>query len=131
MSLNDPISNLLTIIRNGARVNKETVDIPASKVMGRILEILKADGYIEDFRLMKDSVQGSYKVYLKYDNKKSVIIGLKRISRPGLRVYKQSDEIPRVLNGMGTAVISTSKGVVSDREARKMKVGGEVLCYVW
>jgi small subunit ribosomal protein S8 len=131
MSLNDPISNLLTIIRNGAQVNKETVDIPASKLMGRILEILKTDGYIEDFRLMKDSVQGSYKVYLKYDNKKSVIIGLKRISRPGLRVYKQGDEIPRVLNGLGTAVISTSKGVVNDREARKMKIGGEVLCYVW
>ncbi|MCK5179649.1 MAG: 30S ribosomal protein S8, partial [Candidatus Omnitrophica bacterium] len=121
MSLNDPISNLLTIIRNGAKVNKETVDIPASKLMGRILEILKADGYIEDFRLMKDSVQGSYKVYLKYENKESVIIGLKRISRPGLRVYTQGDEIPRVLNGLGTAVISTSKGVVSDREARKMK----------
>ena len=131
MSLNDPISNLLTIIRNGAQVNKETVDIPASKLMGRILEIFKADGYIEDFRLMKDSVQGSYKVYLKYDNKKSAIIGLKRISRPGLRVYAQSDKIPRVLNGMGTAVISTSKDVVSDREARKMKIGGEVLCYVW
>ncbi len=131
MSLNDPISNLLTIIRNGAQVNKETVDIPASKLMGRILEIFKADGYIEDFRLMKDSVQGSYKVYLKYENKESVIIGLKRISRPGLRIYKQGNEVPRVLNGMGTAVISTSKGVVSDREARKMKVGGEVLCYVW
>ena len=131
MSLNDPISNLLTIIRNGAQVNKETVDIPASKLMGRILEIFKADGYIEDFRLMKDSVQGSYKVYLKYDNKKSAIIGLKRVSRPGLRVYAQSDKIPCVLNGMGTAVISTSKDVVSDREARKMKIGGEVLCYVW
>ena len=131
MSLNDPISNLLTIIRNGAQVSKETVDIPASKLMGRILEILKADNYIEDFRLMKDSTQGSYKVYLKYENKKSAIIGLKRISRPGFRVYTQGDKVPRVLNGLGTAVISTSKGVISDREARKMKVGGEVLCYVW
>lgn len=131
MSLNDPISNLLTIIRNGTQVNKETVDIPASKLTGRILEIFKADGYIEDFRLMKDSVQGSYKVYLKYEKKDPVILGLKRISRPGLRVYAQSDKIPRVLNGLGTAVISTSKGVVSDREARKMKIGGEVLCYIW
>ena len=131
MSLNDPISNLLTIIRNGVQVSKETVDIPASKLMGRILEILKSDNYIEDFRLMKDSTQGSYKVYLKYENKKSAIIGLKRISRPGFRVYTQSDKVPRVLNGLGTAVISTSKGVISDREARKMKVGGEVLCYVW
>ena len=131
MSLNDPISNLLTIIRNGTQVHKETVDIPASKLMGRILEIFKADGYIEDFRLMKDSVQGSYKVYLKYDNKEPVIIGLKRVSRPGLRVYAKGDEIPRVLNGMGTAVISSSKGIINDREARKMKVGGEVLCYIW
>lgn len=131
MSLSDPISNLLTIIRNGIQVNKETVDIPASKMTGKILEIFKADGYIEDFRLMKDSTQGSYKVYLKYDDKEPVIIGLKRISRPGLRVYAQKNEVPRVLNGLGTAVISTSKGVVSDREARKMNVGGEVLCYVW
>lgn len=131
MSLNDPISNLLTIIRNGIQVNKETVDIPASKMQGRILEIFKADGYIEDYRLMKDGVQGAYKVYLKYENKDPVIIGLKRISRPGLRVYAQRDQIPRVLNGLGTAVLSTSKGVVDDREARKMKIGGEVLCYIW
>jgi small subunit ribosomal protein S8 len=80
---------------------------------------------------MKDSVQGSYKVYLKYAEKKPAIMGIKRISKPGLRVYKQSDELPRVLNGMGTAVISTSKGVINDREARKMKIGGEDLCYIW
>jgi small subunit ribosomal protein S8 len=131
MSLNDPISNLLTIIRNGIRVNMQTVDIPASKMAGRILEIFKGDGYIEDFRLMKDGTQGTYKVYLKYKNKISSIIGLKRVSKPGLRVYTQNDKVPRVLNGLGTAVISSSKGVVSDREARKMKVGGEVLCYIW
>jgi small subunit ribosomal protein S8 len=131
MSLNDPISNLLTIIRNGIQVQKETVDIPASKMMGQILEIFKADGYIEDFRLMKDSVQGTYKVYFKYKDKAPAIIGLKRVSRPGLRVYAQGDKLPRVLNGLGTAVISTSKGVVGDREAREMKVGGEVLCYIW
>jgi len=131
MSLNDPISNLLTIIRNGIHANKETVDIRASKLTGEILKIFKEDKYIEDFRLMKDSVQGAYKVYLKYDNKNPVIIGLKRISRPGLRVYAKNDQIPRVLNGMGTSVISSSKGVITDREARKMKVGGEVLCYIW
>lgn len=131
MSLNDPISNLLTIIRNGIQAKKETVDILASKLTGTILENFKSAGYIEDFKLMKDSVQGSYKVYLKYENEKSAIIGLKRISKPGLRVYAKSDKIPRVLNGMGTAVISSSKGVISDREARKMKVGGEVLCYIW
>lgn len=131
MSLNDPISNMLTIIRNGLLANKEAVDIPASKLSGRILEIFKEDGYIEDFRLMKSDVQGSYKVYLKYENKTPMIIGLKRISKPGLRVYANCGELPRVLNGMGTAVISTSKGVVNDREARKIKVGGEVLCYIW
>ena len=131
MSLSDPISNLLTIIRNGIQAKKETVDIRASKLTGEILKIFKDDGYIEDFRLMKDNVQGSYKVYLKYDNKNPVIIGIERVSRPGLRVYTKSDEIPRVLNGMGTAVISSSKGVISDREARKMKIGGEVLCHIW
>ncbi len=131
MSLNDPISNVLTIIRNGIQAKKETVDILASKLTGTILENFKSAGYIEDFKLMKDSVQGSYKVYLKYENEKSAIIGLRRISKPGLRVYAKSDKIPRVLNGMGTAVISSSKGVISDREARKMKVGGEVLCYIW
>ena len=131
MSLNDPISNVLTIIRNGIQAKKETVDVLASKLTGTILENFKSDGYIEDFKLMKDSVQGSYKIYLKYEDEKSAIIGLKRISKPGLRVYAKSDNIPRVLNGMGTAVISSSKGVITDREARKMKVGGEVLCYIW
>ena len=131
MSLNDPISNLLTSIRNGFMVGKETVDVPASKMAGRILEIFKEDGYIEDLRLMKDNTQGTYKVYLKYDSTQPIIRGLKRISKPGLRVYTQKDQIPRVLNGLGTAVISTSKGVITDREARKLKVGGEILCYVW
>lgn len=131
MSLNDPISNVLTNIRNGIQVQKETVDVPASTLVGKILDIFKADGYIEDFRLMKVTAQGTYKVYLKYENKKPVIIGLKRISKPGLRVYARRYKIPRVLNGLGTAVVSTSKGVISDREARKLKVGGEVLCYIW
>lgn len=131
MSLSDPIGNLLTVIRNGMRAQKETVDIPASKLNGRILEIFKTDGYVDDFQAMKNNVQGSFKVYLRYQNKKPAIMGLKRISRPGLRIYKKNDELPRVLNGMGTAVISTSRGVVSDREARKLKLGGEVLCYIW
>lgn len=131
MSLTDPVANMLTSIRNAIQVRKETVDVPASKLIGRILEIFKEDGYIEDFRLLKNNVQGTYKVYLKYENKKPVIIGIKRISKPGLRVYKSGGDVPKVLNGLGTAVISTSKGVVSDREARKMNVGGEILCYVW
>jgi len=131
MSLNDPISNLLTIIRNGLQAGKETVDIRASNTVGRILEIFKEDGYIEDFRLMKSSVQGIFKVYLKYSEQKPAIIGLKRISKPGLRVYSKRNSIPRVLSGLGTAVISTSKGVIDDKEARKLNVGGEVLCYIW
>lgn len=131
MSLNDPISNLLTIIRNGLQARKESVDIPASKLSGRILDIFKNDGYIEDYRLMETTAQGSFKVYLKYDGRKPGIIGLKRISRPGLRVYKEKRDLPRVLSGLGTAVISTSKGVLSGNEARKMNVGGEVLCYIW
>ena len=131
MSLNDPISNLLTSIRNAVRVRKETVDVPASRLTGKILEIFKTDGYIEDFRLMKTNAQGSFKVYLKYDGRKPFIIGLKRISRPGIRIYAENDDLPHVLNGLGTAVISTSKGVLADREARKLKVGGEVLCYIW
>lgn len=131
MSLTDPTANLLTSIRNAIQVNKETVDVPASKLSGRILAMFKEDGYIEDYRLMKDNVQGTYKIYLKYENKFPLIRGLKRISRPGLRIYVTRDRIPRVINGLGLAVISTSKGVVSDREARKLKVGGEVMCYVW
>ena len=131
MSLNDPISDLLTTIRNGVQADKETVDIPASKLNGRILEIFKSDGYIEDVRLMKNNTQGTFKVYLKYDNKKPAIMGLRRISKSGLRVYRKNDELPRVLNGLGTAVLSTSKGVISDRETRKLKVGGEILCYIW
>ncbi len=131
MSLTDPIANMLTQIRNAIQVRKETVDIPASKLTGKILGIFKDTEYIEDFRLLKNNVQGTYKVYLKYEDKIPAIIGLKRISKPGLKVYAPSNRIPRVLNGLGTAVISSSKGVVGDREARKLKVGGEVICYIW
>lgn len=131
MSLNDPISNLLTNIRNASLVLHETVDVPASKMANSILDIFKDNGYIEDFRLMKDNAQGTYKVYLKYENKKPVINGLKRISKPGLRVYADRNNVPRVLNGLGTAVITTSKGVVSDKEARRQKIGGEIVCHVW
>jgi small subunit ribosomal protein S8 len=131
MSLSDPISNLLTIIRNGLHAAKETVDVPASKLNGRVLDIFKTDGYIEDARLMQTNAQGVYKVYLKYENRKPVISGLKRISSPGVRIYKESRKLPKVLSGYGTAVVSTSKGVLTDREARKANVGGEILCYIW
>ena len=131
MSLTDPISNLLTSIRNAAQTKKETVDVPASKLTEKILSIFKDTGYIEDFRLLKDNAQGTFKIYLKYDNKRSTIIGLKRVSRPGLRIYVRRDRIPRVLNGLGTAVVSTSKGVMTDIQARKQHVGGEVLAFIW
>ena len=132
MSLTDPVSNLITKVTNAQRAKKETVEIPGSKLNQKILEICKSDGYIEDVRLLKDNKQGVLKVYLKYEKgKQPSIIGFKRISRPGLRVYAEHDELPRVLNGLGIAIVSTSKGVVTDKEARKLKVGGEVLCYVW
>jgi small subunit ribosomal protein S8 len=131
MSVSDPIADTLTILRNATHARKETVEFPASKLLERMMGIFKTDGYIEDVRLLKDNKQGVLKVYFKYENNKSTIIGLKRVSRPGLRVYTDNNRIPRVLNGLGTAVISTSKGLISDRQARKMKIGGEVLCYIW
>jgi len=132
MSLTDPIANMLTNIRNALQAKHESVDIPASKVNERVLQIFKDTGYIEDYRLMKNNVQGTLKVYLKYtEDKRPAIIGIKRISKPGLRVYKRYDQVPRVLNGLGTAVISTSKGVIDDKEARRQKVGGEIVCYIW
>jgi len=131
MSLSDPIANMLTNVRNALQVRKETVDIPASKMIGGMLEIFKAEGYIEDSRLLKSNAQGVYRVYLKYDGKNPAIKGLKRVSRPGLRVYVPGREIPRVLNGLGLAVISTSKGLLTDKDARKAQVGGEVICHIW
>ncbi len=131
MSVSDPIADTLTVIRNALHARKETVEFSASKLLERILDIFKNDGYIEDFRLLKDDKQGLLKVYLKYENNKPVIMGLRRISRPGLRVYTDKMKIPRVLNGLGTAILSTSRGVITNREARKLKVGGEVICTIW
>ncbi len=131
MSVSDPIADTLTIIRNANSARKETIEFPASKMLESIVAIFKADGYVEDFRLLKDNKQGMLKVYLKYDNNKAPIMGIKRISKPGLRIYVENDRIPKVLSGLGTAVLSTSKGVVSDREARKLRIGGEVICYIW
>jgi small subunit ribosomal protein S8 len=131
MSVSDPIANALTVVRNAQNARHETVEFPASKLLERVMDIFKNDGYIEDYRLLKDNKQGILKVYLKYDNNKPSIMGIKRISRPGLRVYADNDSIPRVLNGLGTAVLSTSRGLISDREARKLKIGGEVICYIW
>jgi small subunit ribosomal protein S8 len=132
MIVTDPIADMLTRIRNAQTARHETVIIPDSKMKKAIAEILLAEGYISSVEYIEDKVQGQIKITLKYteDNKK-VISGLKRISKPGLRIYAGADELPRVLNGLGIAIISTSKGVVTDREARKLGLGGEVLAYVW
>jgi small subunit ribosomal protein S8 len=132
MTLTDPIANMLTMIRNANRAKKETVDVPASKMALAIADILKKQGYIDNYRKMEDKKQGSLRIYLKFDEESSPAISdLKRISRPGLRVYADRENIPRVLNGLGFAIISTSKGILTDTQARQHKVGGEVLCYIW
>ncbi len=131
MVMTDPIADMLTRIRNANQMKHETVDVPASKLKKEILEVLKAEGYIVGYKVIKGDVQDVIRVTLKYNDNERVVKGLKRISKPGLRVYAKTNEIPRVLNGLGIAVISTSKGIMTDREARKQKVGGEILAYVW
>jgi len=132
MVMTDPIADFLTRIRNANMVKHEKVEIPASKTKKSLAEILKQEGFVKDYEYIEDGKQGVIRVYLKYgQDKEKVITGLKRISKPGLRVYCQKDEIPRVLGGLGIAIISTSKGIVTDKEARKLSVGGEVICYVW
>ena len=132
MTMTDPIADLLTRIRNANTVGHETVEIPASKMKKAIAEILKEEGYITDFDVIEDDKQGMIKVTMKYgSNKERVISGIKKISKPGLKVYAKANEVPKVLGGLGIAIISTSKGIVSDKEARKLGVGGEVICYVW
>ena len=131
MVMTDPIADMLTRIRNANQMKHETVDIPASKLKKEILEVLKAEGYIVGYKVIKGDVQDVIRVTLKYNDSERVVKGLKRISKPGLRVYAKTNEIPKVLNGLGIAVISTSKGIMTDREARKQKVGGEILAYIW
>lgn len=132
MTMTDPIADMLTRIRNANTVGHETVEIPASKMKKAIAEILKEEGYITDFDVIEDDKQGMIKVTMKYvSNKERVISGIKKISKPGLKVYAKANEVPKVLGGLGIAIISTSKGIVSDKEARKLGVGGEVICYVW
>ena len=130
--MTDPIADFLTRIRNANSVNHERVEIPASKMKRIISQILKDEGMIRDFEYIEDGMQGILRIHLKYGaNKQKVITGLKRISRPGLRVYAKKDEIPRILGGLGLAIISTSQGVMTDKQARKRGLGGEVICYVW
>lgn len=131
MSVTDPISDFLTRIRNASKAKKVRVEIPSSKMKIGLAEILKKSGYIYDFKVEEDSKQNMITVLLKYTNGTPAISGLKKISKPGLRIYKNSTEIPRVLNGLGTVIMSTSKGLLTDKEARKQSAGGEVICYVW
>ncbi len=132
MVMTDPIADFLTRIRNANTVYMEKVEIPASKTKLNLAKILKDEGFIRDVEYIEDGKQGFVRLYLKYgSNREKVISGLKRISRPGLRVYARKDEIPKVLGGLGVAVISTSKGLMTDKDARKEGIGGEVLCYIW
>lgn len=132
MAVTDPIADMLTRIRNANTVNHDRVEIPGSKIKKAVAQILKDEGFIKDFEWVADDKQGVLRVYLKYGPQKcKVISGLRRISKPGLRVYAGKGEVPRVLGGLGVAILSTSKGIMTDRQARAAGVGGEVLCYIW
>ena len=127
----DTIADMLTRIRNANQMRYEEVKVPASNIKKEIARILKEEGFIKDYKIVSDDAQGTIVLTLKYNKKERVITGLKRISKPGLRVYAKNDEIPKVLNGLGIAIISTSKGIMTDKEARKENIGGEVLAYIW
>jgi small subunit ribosomal protein S8 len=132
MVVTDTIADMLTRIRNANQMRYQEVSVPASNLKVSLAKILKDEGFIEDYKVVNDNVQGTIELTLKYgQNKERVITGLKRISKPGLRVYAKAGEVPKVLNGLGIAVISTSHGVMTDKEARKENLGGEVLCYIW
>lgn len=132
MVMTDPIADCLTRIRNANMVKHDSLEVPASNIKKSMTEILKNEGFIKDYEVVEDNKQGVLRIFLKYgQDQQRVISGLKRISRPGLRSYVDADNVPKVLNGLGIAIISTSKGVITDKEARSQHVGGEVLAYVW
>ncbi len=133
MSMSDPIADMLTRIRNANTAKHDTVDVPSSKMKVAIADILVNEGYVKSYEIIENGVQKTMRITLKYgaDKNEKVISGVKRISKPGLRVYANTDELPRVLGGMGTAIISTNKGVITDKQARKLGVGGEVIAFVW
>ena len=131
MYLTDPIADMLTRIRNANAVMHEKVDVPHSNLKDRLAEILKEEGYIANYKVVTDGNKKNIRVYLKYDGKERVIKGIKRISKPGRRVYSSVEHMPRVLSGLGIAIVSTSKGIVTDRVARRENVGGEILAFVW
>ena len=132
MHITDPVADMLTRIRNANSAKHETVDVPASKMKKAIAEILHEEGYIKGYQIIDDGKQGIIKITLKYGaNKEKVLSGLKRISKPGLRVYSSREELPKVLKGLGIAIISTSKGIMTDKKARALNIGGEVLAFIW
>lgn len=131
MVVTDPIADMLTRIRNANIARIKQVEIPASNIKKELARLLKEEGYIQDYEFIEDNKQGLIRVYLKFNGKQRVITGLKRISRPGLRVYVEKDQVPKVLGGLGIAILSTSKGVITDKSARQLGVGGEVLCFIW
>ena len=131
MQITDPIADILTRIRNAGIAKHATVDVPASNMKKAIAEILLEEGYIKNFQIINDNQQGVIRITLKYNGTEKAIAGLRRVSKPGLRVYAGADELPRVLRGLGIAIISTSKGVMTDKKAREAHVGGEVLAFVW
>jgi len=132
MTMTDPIADLIVRIKNAIMVSYDKVEVPSSKIKINIVKILKFEGYIRNYKIIKDSKQGMIVIYLKYnEDKSSVIKDLKRISKPSCRVYSRHKKIPRVLNGLGINIVSTSKGVLTDREARKIGIGGEIICSVW
>jgi len=131
MVVTDPIADMLTRIRNANIVRAKSVDVPASKIKKELARLLKEEGYIQDYEVIDDQKQGIIRIQLKFNGKERIITGLKRISKPGLRVYVEKDQIPKVLGGLGIAILSTSKGIMTDKSARQLGIGGEVLCYVW
>ena len=131
MHITDPIADMLTRIRNANSAKHDTVDVPASNMKKSIAQILLDEGYIKGFQIVEDGTQGIIRIALKYNGKEKVISGLRRVSKPGLRVYVGADELPRVLRGLGVAIVSTSKGVMTDKAARAAHVGGEVLAFIW
>ena len=130
--LTDPIADMLTRVRNASKARFEKVDVPSSRLKAGIIQLLKREGYVKDFTVLNDHNKKILRISLRYDEQnKPIITGLKRVSRPGLRVYARKGTIPSVMSGLGLAIVSTSKGVVTDKEARRLNLGGEVLCFVW
>ena len=131
MQITDPIADMLTRIRNASSAKHDTVDVPASNMKKAIAEILLEEGYIKNYQIIEDGKQNIIRIALKYNGKERAISGIKRVSTPGLRIYKNKEELPKVLKGLGIAIVSTSKGIMTDKKARKENVGGEVMAFVW